>query len=137
MIIVLAGVLLARYADKIAQKTGLGGMLVGSLLLAAVTSLTELTVGFNAIHINQPELAVGDLLGGSLINLFNLMLVSAYFNLDRKKVRIQWQQHTTAAVLFIALTALIAAGILENLETSFFRAGIFPWLVFFCYLAGI
>ena len=37
--VAVAGSLLAHSADKIAEATGLGRLLVGSLLLAAVTSL--------------------------------------------------------------------------------------------------
>ena len=44
LVVVAAGVFLSRAADRIADTTGLGRVLVGSLLLAAATSLPELTV---------------------------------------------------------------------------------------------
>ena len=39
LVIILAGSRLSRYGDIIAEKTGLGGSLVGVVLMASVTSL--------------------------------------------------------------------------------------------------
>lgn len=41
-IVIAASNVLSRYADAIAEKTGLGQAWVGALLLAGVTSLPEL-----------------------------------------------------------------------------------------------
>ena len=41
-VIVLAATQLAKYGDAIAVRTRLGGMFVGTLLLAGATSLPEL-----------------------------------------------------------------------------------------------
>lgn len=135
-VIILAGALLVRFADRIAEETGLGRLLVGSLFLAGATSLPEITVDFNAIAIGQPDLAVGDLLGSSLFNLLILMAVSACFRLS-KETGLHSRQHAVAATFSIALTALVALGIVANLEISFLRAGLFTWLVLLCYLGGL
>jgi cation:H+ antiporter len=70
LIILLAGTKLSRYGDLIAQRTGLGGVWVGLVLLATVTSLPELVTGLSAIVVvNQPDLAVGSALGSCIYNL--------------------------------------------------------------------
>ena len=61
-IVAASGTALALSADRIAEITRLGRLLVGSLLLAGVTSLPELSVDISAIRKGLPDLAVGDLL---------------------------------------------------------------------------
>jgi len=61
-VVAVAGTFLARAADAIAAVTGLGRMLIGSVLLAAATSLPELTVDVTAVRAGMADLAVG--LGG-------------------------------------------------------------------------
>ena len=45
----MAGVRLARDGDVLAEGTGLGGMWMGAVVLAAATSLPELLTGLNAV----------------------------------------------------------------------------------------
>jgi cation:H+ antiporter len=62
-VIVAAGTALTRFADAIADLTKLGRLLVGSIFLAGATSLPELLVDVNAVRLNLPDVAVGDLMG--------------------------------------------------------------------------
>ncbi|MDO8715674.1 MAG: hypothetical protein Q7J73_02535 [Dehalococcoidales bacterium] len=69
-IIVVSGSKLAKYGDVIAEKTGLGRVWIGVVLLAAVTSLPELATGItSATVLAEPDLTMGDLFGSNLINL--------------------------------------------------------------------
>jgi len=74
-VIAPAGTFLAKSADQIAEITRLGRLLVGSVLLAAATSLPELTVDISAVRQGMPDLAVGDLFGSSLMNLLILAVL--------------------------------------------------------------
>ncbi|GGY53542.1 hypothetical protein [Parvularcula lutaonensis] len=47
-VILLAGIRLSAVADKLADRTGLGEALVGSVLLGAATSLSGLTTSVSA-----------------------------------------------------------------------------------------
>ena len=74
IIVVAASSVLSRYADVIAEKTGLGRAWVGAILLAGVTSLPELVSGVTAVTVlNAPNLAIGGIVGS---NLFNLTLIA-------------------------------------------------------------
>jgi cation:H+ antiporter len=135
-VLISAATFLTRFADTIAERTGLGRLLVGTLFLAGATSLPELTVDFNAIRIGEPDLAVGDLLGSSLFNLLILMGVSSVFRLP-EEASSQSAQNAVAAVLSITLTSIVAFGLLVNLDASFLRGGLFSWFGFLCYLFGL
>jgi cation:H+ antiporter len=78
LVIVFAGVRLARYGDVLGEKTGLGRSWVGVVLLAATTSLPELFTGFGATALaNLPDIAVGDVLGSCMFNLLILSFMDA------------------------------------------------------------
>ncbi len=74
-IILVASTRLARSADVISEKTGLGRSFVGVVLLATATSLPELGTGVGAIAIvGAPDLAAGDAFGSNLVNLLIIAL---------------------------------------------------------------
>jgi len=78
LVIVLAGVRLARYGDVIGEKSGLGRSWVGLVLLAATTSLPELFAGLGATALaDLPDIAVGDVLGSCMFNLLILSMMDA------------------------------------------------------------
>jgi len=59
VIILFAGTKLARYGDAIAEKTGLGGIWIGLVLLAAITSIPELVTGVSSVAlVGLPDLAL-------------------------------------------------------------------------------
>jgi cation:H+ antiporter len=78
LVIVLAGVRLARYGDVLGEKTGLGRSWIGVVLLATTTSLPELFTGFGATALAAlPNIALGDVLGSCMFNLLILSLMDA------------------------------------------------------------
>jgi cation:H+ antiporter len=111
-IILLAGTRLARYGDAIAEKTGLGGLWIGLILLAAITSVPELVTSISSVAlVGLPDLAVGTLMGSCL---FNLTLIALLDFLYRKgpilsQVRLR---HIASAAAGIALIAVAGGAIL-------------------------
>ncbi len=72
-VILMASQFLARSADTVAEKTGLGRSFIGVVMLATATSLPEMGTGISAIAlVDAPDLAAGDAFGS---NLFNLMII--------------------------------------------------------------
>ncbi len=79
-LILFASNFLAKSADIIALRTGLGRSFIGVVLLATATSLPELGTGVSAITIvGQPDLAVGDAFGSNLFNLFIIGLLDLFW----------------------------------------------------------
>lgn len=139
LVIIVAGSFLTKFADKISEVTGWGRIFVGGLLLAGATSLPELMVDIQAVKLDLPDLAVGDLLGSSLFNLLILAILDfAYPSAFRRTAfSPKFLHHSLAAVLTIILTAIVAIGIASRLETSFFGVSLFSWAVVIVYLYGL
>ena len=75
-VIARAGYMLSVSADRIAAATGLTGGWIGLALLATVTSLPELASGISAVTwLRAPNLAVGNVLGACVFNLFFLAVI--------------------------------------------------------------
>jgi len=68
-VIVGAGTMLARYADRIAELSGLGRLWIGVVLVAGATSLPEVIIDVSAARLGAPDLAVGDLFGSNMANM--------------------------------------------------------------------
>ncbi len=138
-VIVVAGVFLAKYGDAIADLTGVGRLLVGSVLIAGATSLPELTVDLNAIRLGMPDLAVGDLMGSSLCNLLILAVVDLLHRNQRKMFSRESAAHALSATMSIALTAIVALGILlaDKLPGEYLGLGIGTWAVLVAYVGGV
>ncbi|MFM8414534.1 MAG: sodium:calcium antiporter [Planctomycetota bacterium] len=138
-VVAVAGTLLARSADRIAEATGLGRLLVGSVLLAAATSLPELSVDVAAVRGGMPDLAVGDLLGSSLMNLLILAGVDLAQRSGRRMLSREAASHALSATLSIALTgivglALLTAGRLPPLAGL--GIGGWSWAILVAWLLG-
>jgi cation:H+ antiporter len=123
VIIIFAGTRLARYGDAIAEKTGLGGLWIGLVLLAAITSVPELVTGISSVAlVGLPDLAMGTLLGSCL---FNLTLIALLDFLYRKSpvlstVRLR---HIASAAVGIVLIAIVGGTILAGEKLSGVKLG--------------
>ena len=71
------GTQLARLADAIAARTGLGHALLGVLLLGGVTSLPELASSVSGTLAGAPRLAVNGVLGSAAFNVVILAVADA------------------------------------------------------------
>lgn len=107
--LVRAGIALARSGDEIATRTRLGGLLVGTLLMAAATSLPEIVTAVAAAATEAADLAVGSVFGSSMANMAILAVIDL---VHRKHV---WPSielgHARVGSLAIALTSLAVLGV--------------------------
>lgn len=135
-VIIVAGTYLSKFADEIAEQTGFGRLLVGSILLAGATSLPELTVDLAAVREGMPDLAFGDLLGSSLFNLLilailDLSTVSRGQMLSRKAARHALSGNVSAVLTGLIAISLLAQPVLGNHEWFGISLGI--WLTLVAY----
>ncbi|CAG0929525.1 hypothetical protein TFLX_01336 [Thermoflexales bacterium] len=109
VIVVAASSVLSRYADVIAEKTGLGRAWVGAILLAGATSLPELVSGLTAVTVlNAPNLAIGGIVGSNLFNLTLIAIMDVAYQPGLILTRVQ-DGHILSGGLGILLMGLIAA----------------------------
>jgi cation:H+ antiporter len=139
-VIIVAGTFLSKYADAIAELTGLGRLLVGSVLLAGATSLPELTVDISAVRLGAVDLAVGDLVGSSLMNLLILAMLDLTRHSRGRMLSKQGAAHALSGSVSAALTCLVALGLLTardigNYEVLWFQPAILAIAV--AYLFGV
>ena len=69
LVIAVAATILPETGQRIADQTGLSESFIGTMLIAIITSLPELTVALTALSIGASDLALGGLLGSNLIDL--------------------------------------------------------------------
>jgi cation:H+ antiporter len=123
VIVVAASSVLSRYADVIAEKTGLGRAWVGAILLAGVTSLPELVSGITAVTVlNAPNLAIGGIVGSNLFNLTLIAVMDVAYQPGLILSRAQ-EGHILSGGLGILLMGLIAMAPLVGVALN--GAGLF------------
>jgi len=140
VIILFAGIKLARYGDAIAEKTGLGRLWIGLVLLAAITSMPELVTGVSAAAVvGLPDLALGTLLGSCSLNLFILALLDIFH--QRTPVLTEASPgHVISAGWGILLMAIAAGTIFAGERVSGLALGwlgILSIVIFIAYLLGM
>lgn len=123
--IVFAGVVLTRNADKIAEYTKLGRLVVGSIFLAAATSLPELLVDISAVRNNMPDMAIGDLMGSSLFNLLILAIADLLHRGPKTLFSRASATHALSASMSISVTALAGGAIFLGPQLAPYAIGEF------------
>ena len=139
-IILFAGTKLARYGDVIAEKTGLGRIWIGLLLIAAITTMPEMATGVSSVVlVDSPDLALGTLLGSCLFNLSILALLDILHRSTPALTEAS-PRHIASAGWGILLVALVAGGILAGARFSGLTlgwVGIPSIIILVVYLAGM
>jgi cation:H+ antiporter len=112
ILIFWAGSLLSKYGDVIAEKTGLGRVWLGAILIAGVTSLPELSSGISAVTwLHAPNLAAGAALGSCLFNLALIAMMDLAYQPGRVLARAQ-DVHILSGGLGVLLLGIVALGVL-------------------------
>jgi cation:H+ antiporter len=131
----VAGVVLERSGDAIAEHIGLSGVLFGATVLAAATSLPELSTGLASVRNGDYQLAVSDIFGG---NAFLPVLFLMATVLSGNAVLPQAQRtdiYLTA--LAMVLTLIYAVGLLFRPQRRVARMGADSLAVVIVYAVGV
>lgn len=133
--VVLGGYLLSHSADAIASGTGWGESFVGNTLLAATTSLPELTVSIAAAARGSFDLAVGNVLGSNIFNMLILAVSDLTFR-GPNVLTVAAPSQAVSALLGLILSSLVILGMTQRQGR---RPGRLQWdttAIFLTYLVG-
>lgn len=135
-LIVVAANYLAKYGDTIAIRTGMGGMFIGILLMAAATSLPELLTSFSSVRQNTPNIAAGNLLGS---NAFN-MLMLAILDLTHRSQRIlrsAAKRHALTGSLAVFMIALVLFFLDADIKVKLGWVGLDSLIIMAAYIISL
>ncbi len=135
-VIIVAGYLLSRTADGIAEETGLGQSFVGLVLVAIATSLPEASTVFTATRAGLFTMAMSDIFGTNLFDLFFLFLIDISGGADAVMNSVG-RFETFAALIAITVTAIFIIGLVERRDRTIFKMGYDAFGVLTVYLSGL
>ncbi|WP_281658547.1 sodium:calcium antiporter [Halobacillus sp. Cin3] len=136
VIVVFAAVQLNRFGDVISRKSTLSGAVVGTFLIAGATSLPELTTSLTAVYIDNPDIAVGNMLGSNVFNLLIIAVVDMIYRKRKMFNAIDEKQHMPTAVAGILFTLIVVAALILPFDFSLFNIGIEMFILVGLYIAA-
>lgn len=96
-----------------ADMLGWGKMFMGLVLMASVTSMPELMLGFSSVVlVDAPDLAVGDIVGSCAFNILIISIMDLFYNPKKPLTSDVQQGHVISASLSIIMLGLVAVAIL-------------------------
>ena len=128
LVVWIAGTRIARYADVIAELTGIGREALGILLLGGVTSLPEMAVASTAALAGAPALSVNDLLGSAAINMVIIALADAALGREAITAVLAKPGVLLQGVFGVILLAIVAAATMTS-DVAVLGAGLWSWLL--------
>lgn len=136
VVVWLVGTRLARYADAIAEETGIGRAFLGMMLLGGVTSLPEISVAVTATLQGSPALSINDVFGSAAINILILALADAVLGRSALTSVVGSPVVLLQGVIGIVLMAL-AAGATVVGDRLIFGVGAWCWLMLAVYVLAV
>jgi cation:H+ antiporter len=135
-IMVLAASKLAVYGDALGVRTRLGGLFIGTLLMAGATSLPELLTGINSARQGAPNLSAGDLFGSNMLNMMLLGVLDLAF----WRVRVLRQvalKHVLSAGVAILMTLSAVFLLMAQIDVRIGWVGLDSLILIGLYVVGV
>jgi cation:H+ antiporter len=134
--ILMAGYILARTSDALAEQTGLGASFVGMVLGGISTSLPELSTTLAAVRLKQYEMAFADAFGTNLFSVMLLFFADAAYS--KQPILNEAGRFSIFAILLgIAVTTVYLAGLIMRRNYIVLKMGIDSLIVLLLYLGGL
>jgi cation:H+ antiporter len=113
-VIFFAARYLTKTADELAKESELGGTFVGTVFVALVTSLPEISTTLAAVRMKAYDLAVGNILGSNDFNMAALIGIDLFYS--QPLLSSVSATHAVTAVAVIIVTAVLIMGLLYRAE---------------------
>jgi len=109
-VVIIAATFLPKIGVGIAETTGLGQTFVGNIFIALSTSLPEVVVSMTAIKIDAIDLAIGNLFGSNIFNIFILAIDDIFF-IKGPILSFANPNHIISALSAITMTTIAIIGL--------------------------
>jgi len=113
--VITAAIFLPKIGEGIAEQTGLGQTFVGNIFIAVSTSLPEVVVSVAAVKMGAIDLAIGNLFGSNIFNIFILALDDIFF-VRGPLLSFASLNHIISALSAIAMTTVAIIGLTYRTE---------------------
>jgi len=127
---------MVRSSAEIAEITGLGTTFVGTTLVAVVTSLPELVTTIAAVKLGADDMAIGNLFGSNLFNMFALGLTDLFY-LQGRYLGIIDPAFLLVGMLGLLMTCMGLIGNLARLERRVLFIELDALALIIMYFAGL
>ncbi len=136
LVLILVMPWLVTISNDISEITGLGTGFIGTALVALVTSLPELVTTITAVRLKVYDLAVGNLFGSNMFNIFALGLSDVFATEERFLGAIS-PDFVLVGLLGLIMTLLGLIGNQAKLERRIFILEIDAFALIVIYLIGM
>lgn len=134
--ILVAGYLLSKTGEAIAEQTGLGQSFAGFALVAISTSLPEASTVIASVRLRRYVMAVSDIFGTNLFNIGLVFLVDVAYR-GGPVMNEVGPFSVFAALLGIVVTTLFLIGLVERRDRTVARMGVDSFAVLAAYFGGL
>jgi cation:H+ antiporter len=115
LLVIIAAIFLPKIGEGIAETTGLGQTFVGNIFIAVSTSLPEVVVSISAVKMGAVDLAIGNLFGSNIFNIFILAIDDIFF-LKGPLLSYASPNHIISALSAMAMTTIAIIGLTYRAE---------------------
>lgn len=136
LVILVAGWALALTGDAMSEQTGLGSSFVGVALVAASTSLPELSTTLGAVRRGNHQMAVSNILGTNCLELA-LFLVADVAYTGGPILAAADRSALLASAMGMVVTCFLLLGLLERRDKTAGRMGIDSLAILIAYGVGL
>jgi len=137
LVVVAAGIFLPRVAARIAAVMGWQQSVVGTVFVAAATSLPEVVVTLSALRLGAVDLAVGNLFGSNLVNLGILGLMGLLY-VKGPLLQMVAANHAGTGVMAVIMTGIAATEMMYRPQKKTLRwMSLGAFILAFLYAAHI
>ncbi len=135
-LILVCGVVLVHAAEALAQQTGLGTSFVGATLLAATTSLPEVSTTIMAVRLRAYTMAISNIFGSNLIMIILILPADLLYRPGPVLARAD-ASAVFAITSGVLVTAIYVIGLLIRSTRTIRGVGVDSILVMAVYLATV
>jgi len=134
LVTLAAGAALELTSGAIAGRVGMNGLIFGATILAAATSLPEVSTGMEAVRLHDYQMAFSDIFGGNAF-LPVLFLVAVLLS-GANVLQLARRADVYLAAVGILLTVVYLWGIISRSRRQILRMGIDSLAVLVIYVLG-